>query len=112
METTEKTYAETLGNAPFDWIAFLTGPAPTPAQWSHALNLSEYFVTCACANQCASLPRWPDGEPKDEQLAALGYQFNTCIANKYTAAALEILAAIEARSAYLLTELEEGGEPC
>lgn len=114
-----KTFAETRNVAPFDWNAFLAKDQFTEAEMIKALDLAGEWVTCACGNLCAALPRDADGEPLDCELAELGYEFNEAICSmealhswintkemiKWKDKARGILAAIEDRSAILLEPL-------
>jgi hypothetical protein len=99
---TAKTFAEVRYEAPFDWNAFLAQPEHTEAEWSHAFRLAGDWVTCACGNQCAVLPREDDGEPLDTVLSDLGQDFYMSIAWEDAEGAKRILADIELRTAYLL----------
>lgn len=114
-----KTFAETKGEPPFDWNAFLAKDQFTEDEMIKALDLSGEWVTCACGNLCAALPRTPDGEPLDCELAKLGCEFNEAICSmeafhrwintkeiiKWRDKARGILAQIEKRSIELLKPL-------
>lgn len=103
-----KTYSESKDLPPFDWNKALDDAIEQePIQYT-AMKLelrSCSWVTCACGNQCASLPRSEGGEPKDSSLRQLGIVFHWDIISFEWAAAKETLAQIEARSAFLLQEL-------
>ena len=100
------TYAEYVGAALFNWHEFLDN-APKDyddERWQKAQSLSAQWVSCACGNQCAVLPRAEDdGEPADSNLAALGFVFYRLIRDREVLSAKVCLAQIEQRSAYLLT---------
>lgn len=104
-----KTYAETKGQKPFDWNAFLTNP-PEFESPDHdaATDLSSRWVTCACGNLCDAIPRLEhlEGRPQDRELAELGTMFTDNIEDANWPQARQTLAAIEARSAQLLKELQ------
>lgn len=104
-----KTYAETQNKPPFDWNAFLEAKIEGrdfPSEASPAL-LSAGWVTCACGVQCAAIPRYLGGTPKDNILANLGGNFHGFICLREWKAARYTLAAIEARSAQLLKEMAQ-----
>src|SRR5258706_9054437 len=71
-----KTYAESQGKKPFNWNAFLKKKTYTPAELRKASRLAQSWVTCACGNMCAIIPRdsFCDG-PEDSQLSKLGTRF-------------------------------------
>lgn len=115
-----KTYAESTGNDPFDWNAFLAKDEFTKAELIKALDLAGEWVTCACGNLCNALPRHPNGAPLDRELELLGYEFSeTIIATqaarswddfrsmiKWRDKARRILSLIENRSLELLKPLK------
>ncbi len=108
------TYAEYNGKAPFNWVAFLNKKKYTEAELDEADRLASGWVTCACGNLCAALPRSSGGVPADRDLQVLGDVFSTKISRLKEAfhcggvlqwpqrAALEVLAKIESRSEELL----------
>ena len=114
-----KTFAETRNVAQFDWNAFLAKNEFTETEIINALNLAGEWVTCACGNLCAALPRNPNGEPLDYELADLGNKFYEAICSmdcshsrcdvknmiKWRDKARTILFMIEDRSAILLKPL-------
>lgn len=82
-----KKYIETKSKAPFDWHQVLSKNCKdmTQKEVKKLDKLSESWVTCACGNQCAIIPRAKShddgriqGEPLDEKLANLGGDFH-CI---------------------------------
>lgn len=103
-----KTFAETRGELPFDWNAFLNKKKHDSYDWFHAEWLAKSWVTCACGNQCHIIPRErrlrrsADGAPKDYRLLELGKKFYGAICEKRIGEAKEILAKIEIRSAELI----------
>jgi len=122
-----KTYAETKGEQPFDWNRALANP-PEPYSTDHAalMNRSRSWVTCACGNQCAILPRYSfqerrltrapehfyeEGTPRDAELMELGGQFHGAIISAAWTEAQRTLAAIERRSAQLIAELTLPANP-
>jgi hypothetical protein len=100
LDTT--TYAEVKGAPPFDWNHFLRKPSRTKEEWDDAHKLAGQWVTCACGNQCAALPRDPWGVPIDYELKRLGCDFADFIALKQPKAARRLLEKIEARTTELL----------
>lgn len=69
------TYASTNGKKDFDWNAYLDACILLEVPATHDMVIkSQSWVTCACGNQCAALPR-VDGKPKDRKLAKLGMDF-------------------------------------
>jgi hypothetical protein len=72
-----KSYAETKRLTPVDWHTFLKLPLGkvTPSLMSKMVRKSEAWVSCACGNQCAIIPRRNNGRPLDEELAQFGGYF-------------------------------------
>lgn len=115
-----KTYAESQGQPPFDWLAALSRPCAemTNKEVSDMCELSLSWVTCACGNQCEIIPR-SGNIPQDVELRASGSAFygfiramasrvcwkNYDSADKWRREALETLRRIEARSAELIAEI-------
>lgn len=100
-----KTYAEANGEKPFNWNEFLNKEHITQTEWHEAEELSADWVTCACGNQCETIPRNHVGTPDDYTLDVLGSDFSVAIHNKNLVMAKIVLAKIEKRSAELLKEL-------
>ena len=107
----DKTYAETKGKSAFDWskaIQMQIDQHPQRHTKNELYDLSGNFVTCACGNACAIIPRAVDygerlpGEPMDNILAALGYRFHTEISEESWEDAQVTLESIESRSAELI----------
>lgn len=107
----DKTYCETRGEKPFDWnreldelIAGRSGSLTDDRR----LDMAFHWVTCACGNQCAIIPRLSiehnPGAPEDNQLAHLGMRFHDDITCRAWLGAKQTLARIEARSAILIAE--------
>lgn len=80
-----KTYAKKYHMEPFDWNKFLNRKRFTAAALDHAGKLAGAWVTCACGQQCASIPRNDMGAPIDRSLRALGLEFVGCISRMQTA---------------------------
>lgn len=134
-----KTYSEEQGAKPINWRAWINseiariGDRITLGKGEHFFDSEEMYnragqwVTCACGNQCAIIPRQEEeihgrvyvGKPLDVDLARLGLDFYQVVADfpgsvfnteKATlfpfvgrfVKALEILDKIEARSAVLI----------
>jgi len=69
---------------------------------------SQSWVTCACGNQCAKIPRGREVQdrPDDKKLASYGSSFYNRLLNNDIMAAKGILQQIEARSIELLKALD------
>ena len=127
---TQTTYAESEGERPFDWNAFLDMAEHNGevdyVEMEEASALANSWVTCACGNQCAALPRDEDGTPEDDLLKLLGCEFNNQLQDMlilngsdgwkdrdrfeaHVKEARRILGKIEKRSAFLLSQMK--GEP-
>lgn len=106
----DKTYAETKGEAPFDWNKALSNP-PEIGSDEHIkmIGLAGSWVTCAVGNQCAIIPR--EVAPIDVELTNLGSKFAGDITNGDWINSRKTLSKIEERSKYLikieLTKLNE-----
>ena len=71
-----KTYSEKQHRNPINWNKFLARETFNERVLRRAYDLASQWVTCACGNQCASIPRRPNGQPKDDQLHHLGLSFD------------------------------------
>ena len=89
----------------FDWNEFLIGEGHSDEEWKQARLKSDEWVTCACGNQCATIPRIL-GVPVDATLLNLGIDFNRCIDKRNIKLAKETLFKIEARSSEILAQME------
>ncbi len=99
------SYAVFNDMPPFDWLAFLERAIAKTAsdeEIRNAVALGRSWVTCACGNQCASLPRDSIGAPIDEALHRDGANFTYEVFNHQWPKAVETLKRIERRSAQLL----------
>jgi hypothetical protein len=103
-----KIYAETKKSKKFDWkvelekrLAKNLKPIPTLSKKSKS------WVTCACGNQCAAIPRKDDGSPWDEELQELGTSFFYKVGDGNWQEALNILEKIENRSAILIRKIKQ-----
>ncbi len=67
-------------------------------------ELAGSWVTCACGNQCDVIDRNSWGEPYDDQLRDLGYNFTSNVEDENWKEAKRNLAAIERRSTVLIRE--------
>lgn len=104
----DKTYAETQGEAPFDWWKAIDNP-PRINSVAHELLMqkSKSWATCACGNQCAIIPRLDDedqGRPIDGKLLDLGARFHSYVVSCEWMRAKNILSLIEERSGILIAE--------
>lgn len=99
-------YTETQGVAPFNWFKVLTHNMETNAECDRALAVkSGAWVTCACGNTCAIIPRNENGKPTDRWLSDLGIKFCSQVGHGKWQFAIWTLHAIEHRSAEILEEL-------
>ena len=101
----KETYSAFMHEDGFDWNEFLSLDYISDGQWRDAVELANDWVTCACGNQCATIPRNKSGRPNDEKLMRLGAKFWEDISRREygMAEARTGLLAIENRSAYLMT---------
>lgn len=104
----DKTYAETQGQAPFDWNKeldeLIAGKFITD-QEHYAMRIrANSWVTCAVGNRCAIIPREYHGSPVDKVLWRMGDEFATEFANRRYESAKSLLTKIEARSAILIRQ--------
>lgn len=105
------TYAEQQGSTSFNWNKFLNKKKHTEDEIVHAYTLSRNWITCACGNQCSSIPRNSDGSPVDLKLSSLGLLFTNTIKEmmfsefykEEKVKAKKILEDIEERTAFLLS---------
>lgn len=98
----DKTYAETRGEPPFDWWKALDNP--TAFADNELAVKAGAWVTCACGNQCAIIPRFQDGQPKDDELDSLGMRFYAAVESGNWSLAKITLRQIESRSSFLISE--------
>lgn len=114
-----KTLAEVKGRKPFDWNAFFKQKTYTDKELNAAKLLACNWVTCACGNQCAIIPRgtyMSSKEPTDYNLRMLGLSFTDMVSNMnanhnnkkefnvWKKRAILILKKIEKRSAVLVAK--------
>lgn len=107
----DKTYAETQGATPFDWNAALNAAIekePTRQKRFELEEKASSWVTCACGNTCAIIPRsrykYTNDAPVDVELLELGLWFNTSVVNQNWNKAKVILQQIELRADVLIKE--------
>lgn len=107
----DKTYAETQGQPAFDWRTTLDkainrdlGDGLNEDEHEALIELAQGWVTCACGNQCAIIPRDINGQPRDENLIRLGARFFYAIEDGEWEYAKEVLEQIEARSDILIKQ--------
>lgn len=111
-----KVYQEEKQGTSFNWNEFLNKKKYTEEEVEEGVNLAGDWTTCACANQCAIIPRDGDGEPYDQKLSRLGGKFASdverieiaVLSNKNVKYAQKIakntLAKIEVRSGELIRQ--------
>lgn len=88
------TYAEQCDHDVFNWDAFLNKPEFTDKELKDAYDLANQWVTCACGNLCADIPRSGTGCPEDDVLEEQGRAFNqaiSCMLEEYQDYALSVL---------------------
>lgn len=101
----DKTYAESQGQSPFDWNKVLANPPQRDSKEHEVLRrLAARWVTCACGNQCAIIPRESlYGTPIDQGLVSLGLNFSYMVARGEWNEARDILKRIETRASQLIS---------
>lgn len=79
-------YSEANQFPVINWAAFLESDLRdiTLKEATAALELSREWVTCACGQQDAEIPRAYNGEPQDHELKILGVDFFSAIEGMYT----------------------------
>lgn len=75
-------------------------------RWHKLVIASASWVTCACGEQCAIIPRDGSGKPLDPELAKYGVGFNAAIEDQDRATARFYLNKIEERASVLIKEIE------
>jgi len=105
----DKTFAETQGKPAFDWIKALNNPPKACSEEHIALAaMARSWVTCACGNQCAIIPRrnidGVPGSPLDKDLRDLGVVFYTNVRMARWGEAKTTIIKIEARAEILIKE--------
>jgi hypothetical protein len=101
------TYSETKNKPPFNWELFLKNARKgriTEEQSINATERAHSWVTCACGNQCKTIPRF-GGVPLDNTLATLGSYFFEYVTDRNYDEAMKTLHMIETRSAEVLRSL-------
>ena len=99
-------------NPVFDWYKALKKRKITSSQWEDMKERSLSWVTCACGNQCAIIPRdiiphnRVPSRPLDSKLYKLGDDFANAVIDEDVKGALGLLDAIELRSAELIAEIK------
>jgi hypothetical protein len=80
-----KTHSQTRGKKPFDWNAALAKDCKkmTEAEASTMYGNASTWVTCACGNQCAIIPRDSYGQPLDGSLRDLGMLFTDYVSDMF-----------------------------
>lgn len=116
-----QTYCETKDLQPINWWDRINQLPNVDAEVvSGWLNESESWVTCACGNQCAIIPRCANGAPLDNHLQNLGtnfYEWWDCAydildgespddINDIIKQLKDTLTAIEKRSAELINKIK------
>ena len=101
----KKTYAETRRGRgkPFDWQKEIKSRKRNGLGSTEKLRIrSMSWVSCACGNQCAVIPRDDIGRPLDEILLDLGGAFAGDVDLADWDEALSTLVKIERRSFYII----------
>lgn len=77
MDKNQKSYAESVGQSPFDWVHFLSTPDAWDIDRLHdAKKRVEKHTTGITSSFSAVIPRFKNGKPKDRKLWSLEHQFN------------------------------------
>jgi hypothetical protein len=101
------TYTEKQYQTPFNWNKFINQKEITEKEWDKAKVLAGEWVMCACGTQCAVIPRYDSGGPKDILLYNLGMSFTYAIDTKNIPYAKDTLQGIEQRSSELINEINK-----
>lgn len=90
-----------------DWNDVLSKPAPPilSPEYDELCNRAKSWVTCACGNQCAVIPRRYQGCPIDDRLSTYGGDFFEYIKERDWVGARMTLELIEARASQLVKEI-------
>lgn len=126
MKNENISYCEKITGKPFDWFEALEEARICEISeefYNKLVSLASSWVTCACGNQCAIIPRryrtvkalpgepiergTENAPPFDEELTDLGIRFSFNVEAKHWDRAIESLRKIEARSAVLIAELKK-----
>lgn len=91
----------------WDWNNFLNKKKITEEEWDIAMDKSSAWVTCACGEQCISIPRDARGAPRDQRLRKLGSDFAICIMIEDRHGAKKIPKQIEERASELIEYLNK-----
>jgi hypothetical protein len=107
-----KTYNEEFNNETFDWNGAIESALKNDIELDGTAHdklvlKAESWVTCACGNQCAIIPRELDGTPYDDTLRRLGIDFMYLITAGHWNSAKLKLEQIEFRSAEIIRQIEE-----
>lgn len=106
-----KTYAESIGHRPFNWLVALKDARKglaSPEDVETMKKAACQWPTCACGNMCDLLPRGRPAEqsaPLDDDLYFAGLNFAEAVDCEDWIEAIRIFHAIEARSTHLLQEM-------
>lgn len=103
----DKTYSEIKGVPAFDWRSVLDTArvhGMEASEHEKIYKLAAGWVTCACGNQCAIIPRNSDGTPFDSLLSSYGMYFANYVLHGEWKDAQETLLSIEHRSKILIAE--------
>lgn len=109
MNTCPETYAKQMGKPVIDWRAEIERARNGQIDEEELEVLdacSRDWVTCACGNQCAKIPRDPDGVPLDRVICNLGIKFYDNFVSGNWTIALTVLEEIESRSSAILAQLQ------
>jgi hypothetical protein len=91
------------------WLAIQYAEKTQDSDFKDQLaHLASDWVTCACGNQCAIIPRHFTGAPEDDVLYEEGKNFYEYVESEDWAKAKETLKKIEERSAEVIAETERG----
>jgi hypothetical protein len=81
-----KTFAQVRKKKTTNWNIALDTPVKDIDTWQKLSQLSGDWVTCACGNQCAIIPRGAKGMPENQTLRILGNDFYNAVRDTYFSA--------------------------
>lgn len=110
------TFAKEQGSKPFNWNKFLDKDftifsKKRSEQLKNASDLASNWITCACGNQCAIIPRdLRYGNPRDGRLRKLGMDFSNAVCNledNYKTKKITKIKSAQKKCKVILAKIEE-----
>jgi hypothetical protein len=105
----KETYTQSREQTPVDWNRIIDNRLNNLPDGINQRTLNIWandWVTCACGNQCAIIPRSSSGTPMDDKLEELGIDFAHYVRGEDWVEARHTLALIEIRSIVLIERIE------